>query len=89
MGVYLGFYLHKGETITVNIGTSFADENGARQNLISEVGTKSFEQIKAAATAVWNKALAAIAVTTNNEKHKFIFIQLYIMHSSSPDYLMM
>lgn len=73
MGAYLGFKMKKGEQLLIRIGTSFTGLEGAKNNLKEEVGTKTFQQIKSAATAKWQQALSQIKVQSANEKDKQIF----------------
>lgn len=73
MGAYLGFKMKKGEQLLIRIGTSFTGLEGAKNNLKEEVGTKTFQQIKSAATATWQQALSQIKVQSANEKEKQVF----------------
>lgn len=73
MGVYLGFKLKKGESIVLKLGTSFTSLEAAEQNLEKEIGPKSFEEVLATATKVWENALGKIQVKTSDEKAKRIF----------------
>ncbi len=72
-GAYLGYYLRKGETLTVNIGTSFSSQQGAQQNLRKEIGSRSFAMVEKATRADWETQLGKIRVTGNDEKAKRIF----------------
>ena len=72
-GVYIGFYLKKGEAVELNIGTSFSSIAGAENNLQQEVGSGNFDAVYADAKQVWEDALHQIEITTNNEKDKRIF----------------
>lgn len=72
-GAFAGFKLKKGEQLLLRIGTSFSSLAAAKKNLTAEVGTKSFDAIRAASTQQWEKALAQVQVQTNNEKDKRIF----------------
>jgi len=72
-GVYIGFYLKKGESVELNVGTSFSSIEGAKNNLQQEVGDKNFERVRNDAEQIWEHALQQIQVTTDNEKDKQIF----------------
>lgn len=72
-GAYLGYYLKKGESLTVNIGTSFSSQQGAQQNLRKEIGNRSFTMMEKATRANWETQLGKIRVTGNDEKAKRIF----------------
>ncbi len=72
-GAYIGFVMMKGEQLQIRIGTSFSSLEGAKRNLQSEVGIKSFDQILTAAKQAWNNALSQVTVTGNDERNKRIF----------------
>ncbi len=72
-GAYAGFYLKKGEQLTLYIGTSFSSAEGARMNLQSEIGNKQFDDIRKEAKAIWQQALSAVKVNTGDERSKKIF----------------
>ena len=72
-GVFIGFYLHKGESVEVNIGTSFTGIEGVHNNLADEIGNNNFNTVYANAKQVWEKALQQIVVSSANEKDKHIF----------------
>lgn len=72
-GAFVGFVLKKGGQLRLRIGTSFSSLEGAKENLATEIGTKSFDAVRAASTATWEKALGQVQVQTSNEKDKRIF----------------
>jgi predicted alpha-1,2-mannosidase len=72
-GAYAGFYLKKGERLTVYMGTSFCSAEGSGKNLQSEAGNKQFDDIKKEAKAKWQQALSAIEVKSDDERSKKIF----------------
>jgi predicted alpha-1,2-mannosidase len=72
-GAYIGFTLKKGEQLRLRIGTSFSSVDGAKKNLIAEIGNRSFNAVRVAANASWEKSLGQIQVETTNEKDKRIF----------------
>lgn len=72
-GAYIGYYLRKGESIRIHIGTSFSSLSGAKQNLRSEAGTRSFSMIEQSTRMTWEYALGKIRVKGNNERDKRIF----------------
>ncbi len=73
MGVYAGFRLKRGEKLLLKIGTSFSSLQGAKINLQTEVGTKSFDEVLMEAKQIWEEALSKITVTSTIEKDKRIF----------------
>lgn len=56
--------------VELKIGLSFVSTENARENLEKEIGNRSFSQIKAEGTRVWEKKLAAIQVKGGTEKQK-------------------
>ena len=72
-GAYIGFYLRKGETLTVNIGTSFSSLSGAKLNLQREVRNQSFTAVELATRKQWDMELGRINVKGTDEKAKRIF----------------
>ncbi len=72
-GVYVGFKLKKGESITLSIGTSFTSLENAKSNLKSEIPNADFATVKKAAESVWEQALSQVAISTADEKAKRIF----------------
>ncbi len=72
-GGFIGFYLKKGEQLTIKIGTSFTDLQAAKNNLNTEIKDWNFNEIKLKAEIIWEKALSQIAITTKDEKLKSVF----------------
>ncbi|WP_299678165.1 GH92 family glycosyl hydrolase [uncultured Dokdonia sp.] len=50
------------EPIYVSVGISAVDEAGAKKNLETEIGSKTFEQIKQEAKDTWEKQLSKIVI---------------------------
>lgn len=61
------------EPINVKVGISAVSIQNARLNLETEVGSKSFDQVHAEATAAWEKQLGKVKIKTANENDKKIF----------------
>lgn len=61
------------EPIIIKIGISPVDEEGARRNLETEIGSKSFEQVKTEAQAVWERQLEKIVIESTNADYKTNF----------------
>jgi predicted alpha-1,2-mannosidase len=59
--------------VLVKAGVSFVDVDGARRNLQTEVGTKSFEAIKREAVQSWNTALSVVEVEGATDTQRAIF----------------
>ncbi|RMB62973.1 glycoside hydrolase family 92 protein [Dokdonia sinensis] len=63
----------KNEPIIIKIGISAVDESGAKNNLETEIGDKSFEEVKQEAQAKWEKQLEKIIVESSNTEYKTNF----------------
>lgn len=61
------------EPVTIKIGISAVDIEGAKRNLESEIGDKSFEQVKKEAQEKWEKQLEKIVVQDQNVDNKTNF----------------
>ncbi len=56
------FDTSEGNELFVKVGISAVDEAGAKKNLESEIGNKSFQQIKTEAEIAWEKQLRKIEI---------------------------
>lgn len=61
------------EPVLMKIGISAVDETGAKNNLLSEIGNKTFEQVKTEAEAIWEQQLEKIIIETPNNDYKTVF----------------
>jgi predicted alpha-1,2-mannosidase len=67
----VGFRTRKGQQVQVKVASSFISPEQAQRNLQSELGERSFEEIRAEGHAVWQRELSRIAVqggTTDQQK---------------------
>ncbi|SFE77322.1 alpha-1,2-mannosidase, putative [Chitinophaga sp. CF118] len=62
VGAVIGFATIKGEKVNVKVASSFISPEQAALNLKQEVGTSSFDVVKAKAKEAWNKELGRIKV---------------------------
>jgi predicted alpha-1,2-mannosidase len=70
-----------GEPVVMQIGTSFISTEQALQNLNSEVGSKSFEAVRAEGERAWNEQLNRITVTGGTQEQLETFYScLYRAH---------
>ncbi|WP_460936165.1 GH92 family glycosyl hydrolase [Spirosoma humi] len=60
VGAVVGFKTKKGEQIYARVASSFISAEQAERNL-SEIGSDSFDTVKAKAKAIWNKELGRIS----------------------------
>jgi len=76
-GTHIGFYsqfpTEKGEKITLRVGISYVDIQGARHNLESEIADKPFDQVRAQARELWNDALGRIEIKGGTDDERTIF----------------
>jgi len=61
------------EPIVLKIGISPVDVLNAKLNLETEIGDKTFEQVKQEAQATWEKQLEKIIIESDNQDYKSIF----------------
>ena len=73
IGFFSEFRTAEGEEVTVKVGISFVDQEGARKNFAEEIAAKDFRQVKAEAKSVWNKELSKIMVSGGTEDEKTVF----------------
>ncbi len=67
------FEASEGNELEIKVAISAVDEAGAKKNLETEIGNKSFQEIKNEAEAAWEKQLRKIEIKTENENEKTIF----------------
>lgn len=56
--------------VELKIGLSFVSTENAKENLLAEIGKKSFAEIRKEATSKWEKILSSIQVKGGTEKQK-------------------
>ena len=71
--IALTFVNPNNEPVYVKIGISPVDEVGAKRNLETEIGDKTFEQVKKEVQNVWEKQLDKIVIESDNSDYKTIF----------------
>lgn len=72
VGAVVGFDLKRGETVEMHIATSYISEEQAELNL-REIGSQSFDEVKAKAEQTWDAELAKVSVAggTDDELRTF------------------
>jgi predicted alpha-1,2-mannosidase len=58
------------DQVTVKVGISYTDVEGARRNLDTEVADATFEQVREDAVAEWNQWLGRIEVSGGSDRQK-------------------
>ena len=76
-GRHLGFYTEfasaADEVVTLKVGVSFVDAEGARRNFEAEIADKSFDEVASEAYASWNGELGRIRVEGGSDDDKRVF----------------
>lgn len=62
-----------GTEVEVKVGISYVSMENARRNLETEVGAKSFDEVRTAAHAKWSEALGRIRVEGGTDSDRTIF----------------
>ncbi|UAM99027.1 GH92 family glycosyl hydrolase [Polaribacter litorisediminis] len=71
--IALNFINPNNEPVSIKIGISAVDIEGAKKNLEAEIGNQTFEEVKKTAQDFWEKQLEKIVVEDTNEDHKVNF----------------
>ena len=70
------------DTVTVRMATSYISAEQARVNLDREIGTRSFEEVRDAAAAVWEERLGSVEIEHRDpEQVKTFYTCLYRAHT--------
>lgn len=76
-GKHLGFFSEfetkKDEQVTLKVGISFVDMDGAEKNFKAEMVNKDFAHIKEEAKSLWDKELGRIKIEGGSKDEKTIF----------------
>jgi len=73
VGIYLGFYLQKGESILLKMGTSFTSDEGAQKNMLAEMQTWDLSEVRRATEQAWTEALGQIRIDQASTLQRRIF----------------
>lgn len=73
IGFFAEFPTEVGEQLCMNAAISFVDIDGARKNFEAELAGRSFDDIHAAAVAMWDDALSKISVEGGSDDDRTIF----------------
>jgi len=76
-GKHLGFFTEfetsKDEEVTLKVGISFVDMDGAEKNFMAEIVNKDFDQIHQEAKEAWDKELSRIRIEGGTDDEKTVF----------------
>jgi len=73
LGFFTEFETQKDEEVTLKVGISFVDMDGAEKNFMAEIVNKDFDQIRQEAKQSWDKELKRIKIEGGTEDQKIIF----------------
>ncbi len=73
IGFFTEFPTRKNEEVTLKVGISFTDMDGAKKNFNKELKDKNFDQIHKEAKKAWNTALKKIEIQGGTEDQKTVF----------------
>ncbi|MDR2953903.1 MAG: GH92 family glycosyl hydrolase [Prevotella sp.] len=73
LGLYTEFPTKADEEVTLKVGISFVDMEGAEKNFKAEIADKDFDQIKKEAKELWDQQLSRVKVEGGSEDEKTIF----------------
>ena len=66
-------FVNGNKPVEIKIGLSFVSTQNAKENFEKELAAKSFETVKAEASATWEKLLSKIEVSGGTERQKMLF----------------
>lgn len=73
VGFYTNFPTQQDEQVTMQVGISYVDMQGAENNYKNEIAGKDFNQIRLEASERWNKALNTVKIQGGTNEQKTIF----------------
>ncbi len=73
VGLWARFETQENEEITLKVGISYVDLEGAKNNFEKEAAEATFDEAKNAAFAAWEKALERVKVSGENETDVILF----------------
>lgn len=73
IGFFSDFETYGSEEVTLKVGISFVDLEGARNNFEKEIEGIDFQTVRKRAAELWDKALAKIRIKGVSENEKTIF----------------
>lgn len=73
LGFFTEFATQKDEEVTMKVGISFVDQEGAEKNFKAEIENQDFDSVKQKANEAWNRELGRIKLTGGTDNEKTIF----------------
>ena len=72
-GFFAEFPTSGSDQVTLKVGISFVDLDGARANYEAEIASKDFDTVRSDARKMWNEALGKIRIEGGTDDEKTIF----------------
>lgn len=76
-GDHIGFFteypVSSGDDVTLKVGISFVDIDGARKNFASEIAGLGFDEVVSSAEETWRRELSKIKVAGGTDEEKTVF----------------
>lgn len=76
-GRHIGFFTEfptvRGDEVTLKVGISFVDMEGAKKNFDREIAGKNFGNVRKEAWEMWNRELGRIRIAGGTEDEKTVF----------------
>lgn len=73
----LNFDTKNGQPLLIKVGLSSVSTAGAKENLLTEIGDKQFDQIEAEAKQKWEKQLSAVSIEGTKAQKEIFYTGLY------------
>ena len=73
LGFYTNFPTQQDEEVTMQVGISYVDMQGAENNYKNEMAGKDFDQVRHQAKELWNNALNRAKIKGGDQEQKTIF----------------
>lgn len=77
LGINIAFDMPMGAELQAVLGTSYISCEFAKENVIREIGEKSYEDVKAETKSKWNALLSKIRIKDTEEKKKTFYSCFY------------
>ena len=76
-GKHIGFFTEfpadSGDVVEMKVGISFVDMEGAGKNYAHEIEGKTFDEVRADAKELWNRALGKVRISGGTDEEKTVF----------------
>lgn len=73
IGFFTEFPTEDKDKVTLKVGISYVDVEGAERNFRHEIENKTFSQVRAEAKALWNRELGKVKIAGGTEDEKTVF----------------